>query len=56
MSRRGEEPLSLSAPIFGQLRAGWAHELGDERLNTLEHDLEVIAGTAHVGDMPGWIG
>jgi DNA-binding MarR family transcriptional regulator len=55
-SRRGEELLSLSAQIFGQLRAGWAYELGDERLDALEDDLEVIAGTARIGDMPGWIG
>jgi DNA-binding MarR family transcriptional regulator len=55
-SRRGEELLSLSAQIFDQLRAGWAHELGDERLHALEDDLEVIAGAAHTGDMPGWIG
>ncbi len=55
-SRRGEELLSLSAQIFGQLRAGWAHELGDKRLHALEDDLELVAGTAHVADMPGWIG
>jgi DNA-binding MarR family transcriptional regulator len=54
-SGRGEELLSLSAEIFGQLRAGWAHQLGEERLRALEDDLEVIAGTAHLADMPGWI-
>jgi hypothetical protein len=54
-SGRGEELLSLSAEIFGQLRAGWSHQLGEERLRGLEDDLEVIAGTGHLADMPGWI-
>jgi hypothetical protein len=54
-SDRGEELLSLSAEIFGQLRDGWAHQLGEQRLRALEDDLEVIAGTARLADMPGWI-
>ncbi|MGO9792346.1 MAG: MarR family winged helix-turn-helix transcriptional regulator [Solirubrobacteraceae bacterium] len=55
-SLRGEELLLLSAEILGQLRAGWAHELGDERLHWLEDDLETIAGAARLEDLPGWIG
>lgn len=55
-SRRGEEFLSLSAEIFGELRAAWAHELGNDRLTALEDDLELIAGTTQIGDIPGWIG
>ncbi len=56
-SARGEELLSLSAEIFGQLRAGWARELGDARVRALEDDLEHIASTssANLGDMPGWL-
>lgn len=55
-SPRGEELLSLSAEIFGQLRAGWAHQLGAKRLHALEDDLELIAGTSRIADTPGWIG
>jgi DNA-binding MarR family transcriptional regulator len=56
-SQRGEELLSLSAEIFEQLRDGWKHELGDERVRTLEDDLERLAGAAitKLGDLPGWL-
>ena len=56
-SARGEELLSLSAEIFARLRAGWARELGVERVRTLEDDLERIsrAGGAKLGDLPGWL-
>ena len=56
-SPRGEELLSVSADIFEQLRNGWKHELGDERLRTLEDDLERLAGAAitNLGDLPGWL-
>ncbi len=54
-SCRGEELLSLSAEILGQLRAAWAHELGEERFDAFEDDLEVIAGAARLGGLPGWL-
>jgi DNA-binding MarR family transcriptional regulator len=56
-SPRGEEMLSLSAEIFGQLRASWADQLGDARVRALEDDLERIAraASANLGDLPGWL-
>ena len=47
----------MSADIFEQLRNGWKLELGDERLRTLEDDLERLAGAAitNLGDLPGWL-
>jgi DNA-binding MarR family transcriptional regulator len=52
----GQEFLSLSAEIFDQLRVGWAQQLGEQRLSALEDDLELLAGSARLGDIPGWIG
>jgi DNA-binding MarR family transcriptional regulator len=54
---RGEQLLSLSAEIFQQLRTAWAGELGIERVQMLENDLERIAATsgAKVADLPGWL-
>jgi DNA-binding MarR family transcriptional regulator len=56
-SHRGEEFLSLSAEIFQRLHASWANELGTERIQALEDDLERIATTsrAKLGDLPGWL-
>jgi DNA-binding MarR family transcriptional regulator len=56
-SPRGEELLAMSAEIFAQLRAGWARELGIERIRALEDDLEriAVAGGAKLGDLPGWL-
>jgi len=56
-SPRGEELLSLSAEIFGRLRAGWARDLGDARIDALENDLERITstGNANFVDLPGWL-
>jgi DNA-binding MarR family transcriptional regulator len=56
-SRRGEELLWQSAEIFERLRAAWATELGLERIQALEDDLERIAVTtgAKLGDLPGWL-
>lgn len=53
----GEQFLSLSAEIFQRLRTAWAGELGIERVQMLENDLERIATTsrARVGDLPGWL-
>ena len=53
----GEEFLSLSAEIFQRLHAAWASELGSERIQMLEDDLERIAISSPVklGDLPGWL-
>jgi DNA-binding MarR family transcriptional regulator len=53
----GEHILSLSGEIFQRLRTAWAHELGIERVQMLENDLERIAATsrAKLGDLPGWL-
>jgi DNA-binding MarR family transcriptional regulator len=55
---RGEEMLGLSAVIFEQLWAAWAGQIGTERLQAIEDDLETLiggAGGAKVGDFPGWL-
>ncbi len=56
-SPHGEQLLSLSAEIFDQLRAAWARDLGDARIQALENDLERIASTSHANfaDLPGWL-
>jgi DNA-binding MarR family transcriptional regulator len=54
-SDRGNEFLALSASIFEELSVGWAERLGQERLDALENDLELIAGATRLGDIPGWI-
>lgn len=56
-SPHGEEFLAVSAEILARLRAGWAAELGAERMRALEDDLERIALTdgAKIGDLPGWL-
>jgi DNA-binding MarR family transcriptional regulator len=56
-SPRGQELLSLSAEIFDELRAEWARELGDSRIQVLEDDLERIGrlGAAKLADLPGWL-
>jgi DNA-binding MarR family transcriptional regulator len=53
----GEQFLSLSAEIFERLRATWARELGSDRMQMLEDDLERIAADsrAKLGDLPGWL-
>lgn len=53
----GEEFLALSAEIFQRLHTDWASELGSERIEMLEDDLERIATASPVklGDLPGWL-
>jgi DNA-binding MarR family transcriptional regulator len=53
----GEQFLSLSAEIFQRLHTAWAKELGIERIQMLENDLERIAAPsrAKLGDLPGWL-
>jgi DNA-binding MarR family transcriptional regulator len=55
---RGEELLMLSAEIFEELRADWAHQLGSQRLRALEEDLATMVGRGgglKIGDLPGWL-
>lgn len=57
-SARGTELLSLSQEIFEQIAADWASELGDERLRSLEDDLQRMApgsGLDKVAGLPGWL-
>jgi DNA-binding MarR family transcriptional regulator len=55
-SHRGEELLALSADGFARIRRRWSRELGAERLEALEDDLERLAGaSAKLGDLPGWL-
>ena len=54
---RGEDMLVRSAEIFERLRSAWAIELGLERVQMLEDDLEriVVTSGAKLGDLPGWL-
>jgi DNA-binding MarR family transcriptional regulator len=54
---RGEELLSLSAEIFHRMLSDWSAELGDERIQMLEDDLEriVTTGSGALSDFPGWL-
>jgi DNA-binding MarR family transcriptional regulator len=55
-TRHGEEMLELSADIFGQLHRRWAGQIGDDRLDALEDDLEAMARSSSVTsivDVPG---
>jgi DNA-binding MarR family transcriptional regulator len=57
-SAHGESMLALSADIFERLRADWTAELGAERVQALEDDLErmiAASGGAKLGDLPGWL-
>jgi DNA-binding MarR family transcriptional regulator len=57
-TRRGDEMLELSAEIFGRLHSRWAGQLGDDRLDALEEDLEAMTRSgsmASIGDLPGWL-
>lgn len=54
---RGMDALDRSARIFDALRARWAAELGEERLQVLESDLRrMTPGNPWRLDMPGWFG
>jgi DNA-binding MarR family transcriptional regulator len=57
-TRHGEEMLELSAQIFGRLHRRWAGQIGDDRLDALEDDLETMtrsSSAASIGDLPGWL-
>ncbi|MEO3795309.1 MarR family winged helix-turn-helix transcriptional regulator [Nonomuraea sp. B10E15] len=53
----GMDALNRSARIFDDLRARWAHELGEDRLHALEADLRKVTpdGLWRL-DTPGWFG
>jgi DNA-binding MarR family transcriptional regulator len=54
---RGMDALDRSARIFDALRARWAAELGEERLQALESDLRrMTPGNPWRLDTPGWFG
>ena len=53
----GMDALNRSARIFDSLRARWADELGEDRLNALEADLRTMTpGNPWRLDTPGWFG
>ncbi|WP_336207472.1 MarR family winged helix-turn-helix transcriptional regulator [Nonomuraea sp. LPB2021202275-12-8] len=53
----GLDALTRSARIFDDLRARWAAELGEDRLNALESDLrKVTPANLWRLDVPGWFG
>ncbi|MFB4292478.1 MarR family winged helix-turn-helix transcriptional regulator [Nonomuraea sp. ATR24] len=53
----GVDALARSARIFDALRARWAEELGQDRLEALEDDLRKVTpeGLWRL-DVPGWFG
>lgn len=56
-TERGEDCLRRSARILGDLRAGWAAELGPDRVEDLERDLRTVTADAPPRvDVPGWLG
>ncbi len=55
LTPRGLDSLRVSAAAFDEARAGWAAELGPERLRALEADLgRVTPDAAFRLDLPGW--
>ncbi|GAA1608589.1 MarR family winged helix-turn-helix transcriptional regulator [Nonomuraea maheshkhaliensis] len=53
----GVDALNRSARIFDTLRARWADELGEDRMNALEADLRTMTpGNPWRLDTPGWFG
>ncbi|MGI8412169.1 MAG: MarR family winged helix-turn-helix transcriptional regulator [Solirubrobacteraceae bacterium] len=58
ITSRGTELLSLSAEILAGIHAIWSDTLGADRLETLENDLEAIAGGTALAlrlDLAGWL-
>ena len=57
LTPRGIEALALSARIFDDLHAEWAHRLGPGRLRELENDLRTMTPQEIFRvDVPGWFG
>jgi DNA-binding MarR family transcriptional regulator len=56
LTERGRDCLARSAAEFAALRAGWAAEIGEERLRALEDDLRAVTHGAPLRvDAPGWL-
>ncbi|TDD46917.1 MarR family transcriptional regulator [Nonomuraea terrae] len=57
LTPRGMDALDRSARIFDTLRARWAAELGEDRLQALESDLRrMTPDNPWRLDIPGWFG
>ena len=57
LTPRGIEALTLSATIFGDIRARWAGHLGADAGRDLEASLRTMApGETFRLDVPGWFG
>jgi DNA-binding MarR family transcriptional regulator len=57
LTPRGISALTLSAMIFGDIRARWEAQLGGTRLAEMEADLRAMApGETFRLDVPGWFG
>jgi len=55
LTEHGEDVLRQSADIFDTLRAGWAQELGTNRVRALEADLRAVTADRRQRlDVPGW--
>jgi DNA-binding MarR family transcriptional regulator len=52
LSARGRKLLSDVEEIWADLEAGWAHTLGDARLDDLRADVETVLRAAHGGSLP----
>jgi DNA-binding MarR family transcriptional regulator len=57
LTPRGVEALTLSAEIFGDIRARWSRTLGPARVDDLEASLRaMVPGETFRLDVPGWFG
>jgi DNA-binding MarR family transcriptional regulator len=57
LTPRGISALTVSALIFGEIRARWERALGPARLAALEADLRaMVPGETFRLDVPGWFG
>jgi len=57
LTPRGIDSLARSAAIFDHLRAGWARELGPDRLREFESDLRaMVPADGFRIDVAGWFG
>ena len=52
----GFEVLRTGEAIFGELRAQWARQIGEDALGTLQSQLAALVGTQPMRlDTPGWV-
>jgi DNA-binding MarR family transcriptional regulator len=57
LTPHGLDALYRSARIFDELRARWAHAIGEDRLRALEDDLRKVTPADYFRlDVPGWFG